>query len=364
MPLNNNNEKTALISCFNPKFKYNLVINTKNNNIRLMYSKTLSLLKKEIIFIVKSPLQEIKIIQIKINTPSLDTNLDKLYTKFSFKKLSQVDNKNLSKISNSIYKPISKKSLSYCNESILFNKKGLHYNKDFIPLNKFSSKILSLGSDEHMYDVSRLFYDPDFRPNNDIIVNRINMWITSNDVCRHNFSLIRREINEVRSYTIEIVNDWILHYNIPLRTFMFSHGYSFNAEWINNDSYDQDTLASLPKYTNLFGGLIDLDGIPAAGLIEAQNLNELYYNQVFKFQNLARRLGYIFFMLHLSRISPRERDVLFTWQSFLDTQIKPDLVYRQICDDLPIDESNLRLAARRCKDSFIRDGRGSLTHLN
>ena len=43
-----------------------------------------------------------------------------------------------------------------------------------------------------MYDVSRLFYDPDFRPNNDIIVNRINIFITSEDVRRDNFSLIRR----------------------------------------------------------------------------------------------------------------------------------------------------------------------------
>lgn len=246
----------------------------------------------------------------------------------------------------------------------VYNKKRLHYNKDFIPLNKSSSKILSLGSYGHMYDVSRLFYDPDFRPDNDVIVNRINMWITSDDLCRHNFSLIRREINEVRSYTIEIVNDWILHYNIPLHTFMSSHDYSFYAEWINNDLYDQDTLASFPEYTNLFGGLIDLDRIPVAGLREAQNINELYYNQVFVFQNLARRLGYIFYILDLSHISPRERDALFTWQSFLDTQIKPNLVYRQISDNLPIDESNLRVAARRCKDSFMRDGRGSLTDSN
>lgn len=145
---------------------------------------------------------------------------------------------------------------------------------------------------------------------------------------------------------------------------MLSHGYSFDADWINNDLYDQDTLASLPKYTNLLGGLINFDRIPLAGLREAQNINELYYNQVFVFQNLARRLGYIFYMVDLAHTSSSVRDVLFTWQSFLDTQIRPGLVYRHICDDLPIDESNLRLAARRCKDSFMRGGRGSLTDSN
>lgn len=83
--INNNKEKTALmLSCFKSQFKYNIVINTINNNIRFMYSKTLSLLLK-IIFIVKSPLQEIKIIQIKINTPSLNTNFGKLHNMFSFK---------------------------------------------------------------------------------------------------------------------------------------------------------------------------------------------------------------------------------------------------------------------------------------
>jgi len=60
------------------------------------------------------------------------------------------------------------------------------------------------------------------------------------------------------------------------------------------------------------GGLMNFDRIPLAGLREAQNINELYYNQVFKFHNLARRLGYIFYMLHLARISPRDRNALFT----------------------------------------------------
>ena len=73
-----------MLSCFKSQFKYNIVINTINNNIRFMYSKTLSLLLKRI-FIVKSPLQEIKIIQIKINTFSLNTNFGKLHNMFSLK---------------------------------------------------------------------------------------------------------------------------------------------------------------------------------------------------------------------------------------------------------------------------------------
>jgi len=73
-----------MLSCFKSQFKYNIVINTINNNIRFMYSKALSLLLK-IIFIVKSPLQEIKIIQIKINTFFLNTNFGKLHNMFSLK---------------------------------------------------------------------------------------------------------------------------------------------------------------------------------------------------------------------------------------------------------------------------------------
>jgi len=60
------------------------------------------------------------------------------------------------------------------------------------------------------------------------------------------------------------------------------------------------------------GGLINFDRIPLAGLREAQNINELYYNQVFVFQNLARRLGYIFYMVDLTHTSSSVRDVLFT----------------------------------------------------
>lgn len=57
---------------------------------------------------------------------------------------------------------------------------------------------------------------------------------------------------------------------------------------------------------------MNFDRIPLAGLREAQNINELYYNQVFVFQNLARRLGYIFYMVDLAHTSPSVRDVLFT----------------------------------------------------
>jgi len=57
---------------------------------------------------------------------------------------------------------------------------------------------------------------------------------------------------------------------------------------------------------------MNFDRIPLAGLREAQNINELYYNQVFVFQNLARILGYIFYMVDLAHTSPSVRDVLFT----------------------------------------------------